>query len=172
MLVYSLLLGPGLVTGALFFLGQVNDTLLYSSRASRMSEHNAQLPQPFRMSDTPNLGTRLGAFYLDHGRWSYATFGKPSVLGPQGPASHLIKEAVELAKAPDDQMEQADCFLLLLDVVRRSGGNLLTLLEASERKLEINKMRQWGKPDADGVIEHARDDEPRPAGGTIDQYLS
>ena len=100
------------------------------------------------------IGERLEAFYKDHGEWSYATFGTPEVLGPQGPADHLVKEARELADNPRDEMEQADCFLLLLDVVRRSGGDVRSLLLAAENKLIINKSRKWNVTDPNKASEH------------------
>lgn len=52
--------------------------------------------------------------------------------------------------------EAADVFLLLLHFSHRSG---FSLMDEARRKLEINKRRQWGEPDAEGVVEHVREEE-------------
>lgn len=51
-------------------------------------------------------------------------------------------------------MEYADCLLLLLDSAANFGFNTKELIEYANRKLEINKKRNWGKPDENGVIKH------------------
>ena len=50
--------------------------------------------------------------------------------------------------------EFADCFFLLFDSARCYGMDLEMIISAMEYKLEINKKRQWGISDRDGVIEH------------------
>jgi len=68
----------------------------------------------------------------------------------------MAKEMQELfeAKTPAAIEEEcADLLILLMGRAHRAGFDLL---EAAERKLEINKTRVWGKPDAQGVIEHLR----------------
>lgn len=89
------------------------------------------------------------------GRWSDATFG--GHRDPRGCLCHLAKEVDELREAPADIMEYADCLTLLLDAARRAGIDGDDILRASYRKLEINKRRQWGAPDANGVVEHVRE---------------
>ncbi len=86
--------------------------------------------------------------------WSDATFG----VGrhPLAPLSHLVKELSELIDEPCDRMEYADCLMLLLDAYRMAGGNADDMVTACFQKLEINKLRKWGEPDANGVVEHIR----------------
>lgn len=91
--------------------------------------------------------------------WSNKTFGEFG--GPIPKLYHLMKEVPEAIEAckrnaysVESLFEFADCFMLLLDAVTHSGINAALLLEATNRKLEINKDRKWGKPDENGVVEH------------------
>jgi len=109
--------------------------------------------------------------------WSNATFGdkqrNPAIV------HHLKKEVDELiealnkseAMAFDDsigigefgrqvektQMEFADCFMLLLDSASHFHITAEQLIEFAREKLEINKIRKWGKPDKNGVVEHIKE---------------
>jgi len=82
--------------------------------------------------------------------WSMATFPAGT---PASHAKHLAREVEELAANPTDELEWADVAILAIGAVARSGGSLM---RAIERKHEINLTRQWGQPDADGVVEHVR----------------
>lgn len=86
--------------------------------------------------------------------FSDKTFGDPKVRGPLGALHHLREEIEELVDNPTDRMEYADCLLLLIDAYRRNGGNVRDLIRAGFEKLEINKKRNWGKADQNGVIRH------------------
>ena len=90
---------------------------------------------------------------------------------PLSAVTHLQREVIELTFAiqtrhrkretgkSDIEKELADCQLLLIGVAHLSGIDLETALE---EKMRINRSRVWGEPDAQGVIEHVRD-EPYPA---------
>lgn len=91
---------------------------------------------------------------LEVAEWSDEKFGRNR--SPEGPIHHLKKEVEELIADPYHPEEYADCMLLLLDAWRLRGGNLETLLIAARSKFEINKARQWGEPDENGVVEHIR----------------
>jgi hypothetical protein len=67
-------------------------------------------------------------------------------------AAHLAREAEELRNDPADVREMADVFLLLSHI---SDG--YDLVAAAREKLEENKRRSWGQPDAEGVVEHVRE---------------
>ena len=71
----------------------------------------------------------------------------------QSRVEHLYREARELKENPSDAAEMADVLFLLVGLAAGEGVNLL---EAGRKKLEINKRRQWGQPDAQGVVEHVR----------------
>lgn len=101
--------------------------------------------------------TRLENLIYDHAAWSQATFGLDTKRGPKGPLIHLKKEVREAIDNPRDIMEHADIFLLSLDALRRAGFTFQQLVEASRRKLEINKQREWAaieQQDPEGVVEH------------------
>lgn len=49
--------------------------------------------------------------------------------------------------------ESADVCLLLLHLAHRSGFSLLAV---AHTKHEANRAREWGEPDAAGVVEHVR----------------
>ncbi|MDD3645498.1 MAG: DUF550 domain-containing protein, partial [Bacteroidales bacterium] len=55
------------------------------------------------------------------------------------------------------EMEFADCFMLLLDSAHHFSLNAEQLINLTREKLGVNKARKWGKPDANGVVEHIRD---------------
>jgi len=138
-------------------------TVEYSSGVFACEECSGK--QPERVSEAQQL-------INDIADWSDSTFGEaqrnPAIL------HHLAKEVSELIEAiqkfqnenstvhptksdrllEDVLFEYADCFMLLMDSVSHMGFNLDTILEFTGRKLEINKQREWGKPDEKGVIEH------------------
>ena len=67
--------------------------------------------------------------------------------------THLRKEIDELAEDTSDGEEMADCFILLLNLAEMAGVDLMT---EARRKMEINRKRKWGAPDADGVCHHLK----------------
>ena len=95
-------------------------------------------------------------FQADQKRWSDKTFvGQPL----SGKFSHLRREINELEENPKDIMEYADCYFLLTDIAAKNNVLLSDIHEAAIEKLEINKKRKWGKPNADGSVEHIKDKE-------------
>lgn len=107
------------------------------------------------------------------GKWSDKTFAggqyNPSRSIPI--SHHLQKETEELTEALEEyfnedvneenweamKFEIADCFLLLIDISHKIGMDMPEIVEYSEKKYQINKVRVWGEPDENGVIEHIRD---------------
>jgi hypothetical protein len=85
--------------------------------------------------------------------FSSKTFGTPEVRDCIAPLRHLKEEVQELIDNPNDEMEWADCFLLLLDAAWRKGYTVDDLTKFASQKLEINKKRTWKKRD-DGVFKH------------------
>lgn len=86
---------------------------------------------------------------------------------PLSAVTHLQREVVELTFAiqteqlkrdgkKDIETELSDGFLLLIGVAHLSG---IDLEKALAEKMAINKAREWGKPDAQGVVEHVRTSE-------------
>ena len=102
------------------------------------------------------MSSRIQQLQNEIATWSDNTFGanRPAEI----PLYHLAKEIRELIASPDDSMEYADCMLLLLDAYRMAGGTADELVELCYKKLEINRKREWGLPDKNGVIEHIREE--------------
>jgi hypothetical protein len=100
------------------------------------------------------MTTRIQQLQDEIARWSDATFGDERP--PTRPLHHLAMEVQELIAEPHDDEEYADCLILLLDAYRMAGGNTKQLLDTAFQKLEINKQRDWGTPDENGVVEHIR----------------
>ena len=96
----------------------------------------------------------LQRFADDLAAWSDDTFkGQTSA----GKLAHLAKEVKELCADPADKMEYADCFMLLIDAWRLDHGDMNELLYYASQKLEICRNRTWGEPNADGSVEHIRE---------------
>ncbi|MGY6704919.1 dATP/dGTP pyrophosphohydrolase domain-containing protein [Roseinatronobacter sp.] len=87
-----------------------------------------------------------------HAAWSDAQFDDVSAVGP---AKHLAKEALDVAAAPQDAIEHADCWMLLWDMQRRAGISDSALASAIEAKLAVNMERHWFEPKDGEVCEHA-----------------
>ncbi len=102
------------------------------------------------------MSSRIQQLQDEIAAWSDSTFGagRPAEI----PLHHLAKEIQELIASPNDNMEYADCLILLLDAYRITGGKSDELVETCYKKLEINRKRKWGKPDENGVVEHIRED--------------
>lgn len=90
----------------------------------------------------------FGEFQKEVSDWAKETFPNET---PASKIAHLRREVEELAETPGDTEEMADCFILLLGLCEKAGGNLLA---AAKRKMEINRERKWGEPDEDGVCSH------------------
>lgn len=85
--------------------------------------------------------------------WTEKTFPKrtfSSIL------RHLESEIKELEKQPTDIMEFADCLMLLIDAASFQSIHLSDIITATREKLEINKKRKWGRPNAEGYVEHLK----------------
>lgn len=86
--------------------------------------------------------------------WQNKTFPESDEISK---FNKLIKEIKELGNAleygPIDPIknEIADCMILLIGI---AGSLEIDPIDAVKRKHEVNKQRQWGKPDEYGVVEH------------------
>ncbi len=84
-------------------------------------------------------------------KWQDETFPDATVGSK---IHHLIQEIRELFEDQDSEEEYVDCFLLLWGAWAKSGRTYEQLIEAIKSKMKINKSRKWGKPDANGVVNH------------------
>lgn len=93
--------------------------------------------------------------------WQKATFGQATTLSK---LKHLSHEVIELFESveykfddKDIRHEFADCFFLLFGAAAAHGMSYEDVCAAIDEKFEINKKRKWGKPDANGVVNHIED---------------
>lgn len=92
-------------------------------------------------------------------KWQKETFGQATTLSK---LAHLSEELTELRLAidfdkSDKKLEFADCFFLLFGAAAADGMTYDDICKAISEKFEINKQRKWGKPNADGVVNHIRE---------------
>lgn len=90
--------------------------------------------------------------------WQKVTFPK-ATSGSK--IHHLKQEVKELQVDVDEQeplrrLEFADCLLLLFGAAAADGMTYEDICNAIQEKFEINKKRTWGKPDANGVVNHIK----------------
>ena len=84
--------------------------------------------------------------------WQRRTFPHAT---PASRAEHMRREVNELVANPTDVEEMADIFFLLVGA--SSDHDLVAAVRA---KLNKNQRRQWGTPDATGVVEHVAEGAP------------
>lgn len=92
-------------------------------------------------------------------KWQEETFGEAT---PLSKISHLQHEVEELAydvkyNHPTKRLEFADCFLLLFGAAASDGMTYEDIEMCIREKFNINKQRKWGKPDANGVVNHIKE---------------
>lgn len=95
--------------------------------------------------------------------WQRETFGQAT---PFSKIAHLTEEVEELyealhmhepaASSQNVRHEFADCFFLLFGAASAAGMTYQDIVNAIEEKFTINKARKWGKPDANGVVNHIK----------------
>lgn len=102
----------------------------------------------------------MDRFQQEVGEWANQTFTQAT---DHSIIVHLAREVKELrAYLTTEQavtvesiaLEAADCLLLLMHLAHRCD---FSLIDAATLKHSINRHRQWGQADAEGVVEHVRD---------------
>lgn len=93
--------------------------------------------------------------------WQKQTFGHAT---PLSKLAHMAEELQELVSDlknnnPDRRLEFADCFFLLFGAAHADGMSYQDICAAIKEKFDINKARNWGKPDEHGVVKHIKDNE-------------
>lgn len=128
---------------------------LYDGILARSGQIAAGGATPHGAADAADAA--LGRAIREFVDWGVATFQQST---PHTTAAHLAKEVAELQADPTDGSEYADCLGLLCHGARRAG---VDLVQALNDKLAVNKARKWGKPNAQGFVEHVREGEPQRA---------
>lgn len=92
--------------------------------------------------------------------WADKTFGKDRKAS--APIYHLKREISELLEALENgnegliREEFADCFILILNAAGVVGLTVKDLHHDSLMKMDLNRIRKWGTPDKNGVVEHLK----------------
>jgi dCMP deaminase len=114
------------------------------------------------------MSTRLDVLLADVIEWQRATFPGERLVPA---AIHLMRELDEIARDPTNGEEYADALMLVTCVLDRAQGIRewieirarqygIDLIRETEQKLAINRVRQWGAPDDEGVVSHIRERKP------------
>ena len=93
--------------------------------------------------------------------WQRKTFGQAT---PLSKIAHLKEEIEELETELSctvstsvkrvKEREFADCFILLFGAAASDGMSYDDIVRCIDEKMEINYKRKWGKPQANGVVNH------------------
>jgi len=91
--------------------------------------------------------------------WQEITFPTSTALSK---VAHLKQEVLELESdlnTDSDHLttEWADCAILLFGAAKLAGMSYSMCLIAIQDKFEVNKLRKWGNPDENGVVNHIKD---------------
>lgn len=94
--------------------------------------------------------------FIEISAWQKETFGHATAMSK---IAHLADEIIELVHAiktndPGKRLEFADCFFLLFGAAAADGMSYEDICSAIQEKFEINKLRKWGEPDENGVVNH------------------
>lgn len=91
------------------------------------------------------------------GKWQTKTFPASNELSKIKHLRHEIDELEESIKNKHSKeevaMELADCAFFLFGIAQLQG---IDLVKSIWKKFKINKKREWGKPDIDGVYFHKK----------------
>jgi len=91
--------------------------------------------------------------------WQKETFGQATPLSKLAHLQEEVEELIDDLKSnnPKRRLEFADCFLLLFGAAGADDMSYQDITDCINEKLAINKTRKWGKPNADGVVNHIKD---------------
>lgn len=103
---------------------------------------------------------RLRKFQHDTFQWAKATFPEATT---ETCFNHLKREIKEILADPSDMTEWADGLMLYLQAASYSGVNVDELLPYMQDKFAVNKQRDWGKKDNEGVYQHVEPANPAPS---------
>lgn len=96
-------------------------------------------------------------------KWATETFHNTSPIPPMYHLKQEVQETIEaLEKGEDARSEFADCLLLLFNAAAIYGLSTFSMVEEGLKKQEINMKRKWGRPDANGVVNHIKEPNELP----------
>lgn len=85
-------------------------------------------------------------------KWTVEKFGNET--NPLPSLNHLKGEVLELIEKPNDRLEWADCFIILIHAAKKQGYSMNDIYSFIQEKHEINKTRKWSEPNEKGVCYH------------------
>lgn len=96
--------------------------------------------------------------FLKISKWQEETFKESTALSKLAHLKEEISEVVLDIKndLPSKRMEFADCFILLYGAAAADGMSYEDIQQAIQEKHLINTNRKWGKPDANGIVNHIK----------------
>jgi len=95
--------------------------------------------------------------------WQEKTFPKATSISklihlageePDGEIKELVDDIK--ANSPNKKSEWADCFFLLFGSAKLDGMSYQDIIDCIQKKFEVNKLREWQKPDKNGVVFHVK----------------
>lgn len=93
--------------------------------------------------------------FVKHNRHRY--FGSYAALNKVKLLQTEVEELIKALQSGDDEAIRvafAECFLLLFGAAYSDIMSFDDVCYAIDEKMKINYNRQWGKPDANGVVNH------------------
>lgn len=105
--------------------------------------------------------------FIEICEWQKETFPDATTSSKLAHLAEELKEVNETYRAwmdgtateDDVRHEFADCFLLLFGAANAAGMSYMDICVAIAEKMEINRSRKWGTPDANGVVNHIKDEK-------------
>lgn len=95
-------------------------------------------------------------------RWQRETFPAATPVSKLKHLEHEIQELIEVLQTEAESHttgelhEYADCFFLLFGSALARGYTFNDIMIAMQNKFDINRKREWHKPNGDGVYFHKR----------------
>jgi NTP pyrophosphatase (non-canonical NTP hydrolase) len=92
-------------------------------------------------------------------KWQDETFPDATAFSK---VKHLEQEVQELLhdltfqRKTNVKSELADCILLIYGAAAKMGMTYDDISDVLDDKMTINRNRTWGKPDANGVVNHVK----------------
>ena len=143
-------------------LGEIVDSVKREPSASaEIQAENERLREALADKEEDLRGQHNGTpwdvfkMLTDWAAWSDSVWGEGR--SPAGAINHLAQEVDELRSSPQNIMEHVDVIMLAMESLRLAGFDVAELVDAAAKKLEINKQREWGPVDDDGVSQHVGD---------------
>ena len=85
--------------------------------------------------------------------WARKDIGPDDQRRPHGVLVKMLGEVAELFECPDDPLEVADIFILMLDYCHLMG---IDPVDSVLEKLDINNHRIWKADSRTGIISHVK----------------